>query len=137
MRVKLNTDAPKSILTTDWARVSADDAAKAWIINRALKAVGHLPMFDIDDATDSDAFVVLTPAPDDYRGDMDAVNIVYPAVELKLFDNFELGYIESVFRRRDGRLLGFLTSYFGNNGQGGLAAQDFDPAPGVAVQWLD
>ena len=138
MKVKLNSsEAYKPILTTDWATVSAEDAAKAWIVNRALAAVGHPPMFDIDANTDGDALIVLAPAPDDYRGDMDAIRILYPDVELKLFDNFELGDIDAVYRRGDGRLLGHLTSYYGNNGRGGLAAQDFDPAPGVTVRWLD
>lgn len=36
MKVKINPDAYKAILTTDWATVSADDAALAWIVNQAL-----------------------------------------------------------------------------------------------------
>lgn len=135
MKVKINADAYKAILTTDWASVSPDDAALAWVVNQALKAVGHPPMFDIDDAADSDALVVLTPAPDHYRGDMDALNILYPDVDLKWVDNHDLGDIHAVYRKSDGRLLGHLVSYYGNNGRGGLAAQDFDPAPGVTVRF--
>lgn len=139
MRVKINSgsDAYKAILTTDWTTVSADDAALAWIINQTLKAVGHPPMFNIDDAGGGDALVILTPAPDGYRGDMDALNILYPNVDLKWVDNHDLGYIDAVYRQEDKRLLGFLTTYFGNNGKGNLAAQDFDPAPGVTVRWVD
>ena len=136
MKVKINAEAYKPILSTNWATVSADDAALAWIVNRALKAVGHPPMFDIDADADGDALVVLTPTRDGYRG-YDALNILYPNVDLKWIDNHDTGYIDAVYRKADGRLLGFLTSYYGNNGKGGLAAQDFDPAPSVTVHWLD
>lgn len=134
MKVKIN-DAYKAILTTDLASVSTDDVSVAWIVNRALSAAGRPPMFDIDADADGDALVVLTSAPDDYRGDMDAIHILFPDVDLKLVDDHDLGDIHAVYRKGDGRLLGHLTSYYGNNGRGGLAAQDFDPAPGVTVKF--
>lgn len=133
MKVKIN-DAYKAILTTDQTNVSADDAALAWVVNRALASVGAPPMFDID-GDDGDALVVLAPAPDDYRGDLDAISILYPDVNLRLVDdNSGQGDVHAVYRKRDNLLLGHLISYFGNNGKGGLAAQDFDPAPGVLVR---
>jgi hypothetical protein len=135
MRVKINSDAYKTILTADWTSVSADDAALAWIVNRALSAAGQPPLFDIDDAdTDDTALIVLAPAPDDYRGSMDAIHILFPDVDLKVVDDFDQGDVCAVYRK-DGKLLGHLTTYYGNNGRGGLAAQDFDPAPGVVVKF--
>lgn len=134
MRIKLNNNAYKSILSTNWANTSADDAVLAWIINRALTSTGHSPMFDIDDIGCIDAMVVLTPVSDGYGG-RDAIEISYPDVDLKWVDNHDLGDIHAVFRKKDSRLLGYLTTYYGNNGRGKLAAQDFDPAPGVRVHF--
>ena len=136
MRVKINSDSDvyKAILTTNWTSVSPDDAVLAWVVNQALTSAGHPRMFDIDDTADSDALVVLTPAPDGYRG-MDALDILYPDVDLKFFSYHNLGDVHAVHRKQDGRLLGYLTTYYGSNGRGRLAAHVFDPAPGVTVRF--
>ena len=134
MKVKLNAEAYKPILSTSWTKASVDHATLAWIVNKALASAGAPPLFDIDDAGE-EALVILTPVSDGYGG-RDALEISYPDIELRFFDYHDLGDVHAVYRQ-DGRLLGHLVTYYGNNGKGRLAAQDFEPAPGVIVRFDD
>lgn len=52
----------------------------------------------------------------------------------RAIDYHDLGDVHAVYRK-DGRLLGYLTTYYGSNGRGRLAAHNFDPAPGVTVKF--
>ena len=134
MKVKINAEAYKPILSTSWTKASVDHATLAWIVNKALASAGAPPLFDIDDAGD-DALVILAPVPDGYGG-KDAIDILYPDdVDMKFVEYHDLGDVYAVHRRGDGRLLGYVTTYYGSNGKGRLAAQDFDPAPGVTVRF--
>lgn len=137
MKVKLSDSAYKHILSEKWVSARADEALIAWMVNRALASVGHPPMFDIDDTNDTEeALVLLAPASDGYGG-RDALCILYPDIDLKFVEEFDSGDVQAVHRRKDGRLLGFLTTYRSNNGRGRLSGQDFKPAPGVRVYYDD
>lgn len=135
MKVKLNKAYYKVFLNEDWVNVGVDGTMLAWVINRALASVGAQPMFKIDDTTGEEALVILAPTSDSYGG-QDALDILYPDdIDMKFVEYHDIGDVYGVYRKSDGRLLGFLTRYYGNNGRGRLAAEDFDPAPGVRVRF--
>lgn len=135
MKVKLNKAYYKVFLNEDWVNVGVDGTMLAWVINRALVSIGADPMFEIDDTTGEEALVILASVSDSYGG-QDALDILFPdEINMKLVEYHDRGDTHAVFRKKDGRLLGFLISYFGNNGRGRLAAQDFDPAPGVRIRF--
>jgi hypothetical protein len=136
MRVKLSDSAYKHILSDTWVSARADEALLAWLVNRAFASVGEPPFFEIDDtdiSADDEALVILVPVSNG-RGEDAALRILYPEVDFKLVDNFYEGDVRAVHRKKDGRLLGFFTTYYRN---GWLAEQKFDPAPGVRVYYDD
>ena len=136
MRVKLNNNAHKHILSEKWISASTDEAALAWVVNQALASMGALPMFSIDDTTEEEALVILAPTWDGFGG-RDALCILYPDVTIKWVEDFDWGNVHAIHRQNDGRLLGFLTTYRTNNGRGRLSSQVFNPAPGVKVHYDD
>lgn len=78
--------------------------------------------------------VRLAPAPDEYRGDLSCVAFV-DKVERKPLRGDGQPDRSEVYK--GGALIGTLLSWYGNNGHGKLAAQEFQPAPGVEVIWED
>lgn len=136
MRVRLSDEAYRHILSEQWVSARADEALLAWLVNRAFASVGEPPFFEIDDtdiSADDEALVILVPVSNG-RGEDAALRILYPEVDFKLVDNFYEGDVRAVHRKKDGRLLGFFTTYYRN---GWLAEQKFDPAPGVRVYYDD
>jgi len=83
-----------------------------------------------------DLKVVLRPAPDDYRGHLDCVDIISPEVKLVLVLDEVDQAIYDVFTVDRSQLLGQLECRYGNNGNL-LAFQEFTPAPGVQVEWVE
>lgn len=136
MRVRLSEEAYRHILSEQWVSARADEALIAWMVNRALASVGEPPMFEIDEtniSSDDEALVILVPVSNG-RGEDAALRILYPDVNFKLVDNFYEGDVQAVHRQKDGRLLGFLVTYYTN---GRLGSHKFDPAPGVRVYYDD
>ncbi len=79
--------------------------------------------------------VCLRQAEDGYRGDMSCVNILTPHEEKLIEDNEGQGDVYDVVDKTNGEVLGLLTRWYGNNGQGKLAAEKFCAKEGVEEQW--
>lgn len=136
MKVRLVDDMVyRHMVSEEWASVNANIAALAWVVNQALASAGAPAMFEIEDSCepDEEALVILVPVSNG-RGEDAALRILYPEVDFKLVDNFYEGDVRAVHRKKDGRLLGFFTTYYRN---GWLAEQKFDPAPGVRDYYDD
>lgn len=68
------------------------------------------------------------PAPDGYRGDMDALEIVPPYKSGKKVDSpAGWGHYAVEVLDPDGNVVGILEDAYGNNGQGKLAASRYYP----------
>lgn len=74
--------------------------------------------------------VRVSPAPDDYRGDLSCVAFL-DAVEKKTVGGDGSPYRVQV--SKNGAVVGELKEWYGNNGRGKLAASEFLPADGVTV----
>lgn len=75
--------------------------------------------------------IILEHSPDDYRGDLDAIDIITPNTRESLNDgSFPL--MEEILVT--GEPAGILLTYFGNSGKSWkIASQEFHPMPGWNV----
>jgi len=77
--------------------------------------------------------ILLRKAPDGYRGDKTCIDFLGKVeFDWDFFDHADVCMV-----KKNGAPVGRLEQCHGNNGRGKLAAESFDPLPGVEVEWVD
>ena len=77
--------------------------------------------------------VRITTAPDGYRGDLSCIKFI-DSVEKKNVRGDGVPYQYDIYK--NGVMIGVLTSYYGNHGDGKIASQSFASNKGVNVIWV-
>jgi len=79
--------------------------------------------------------IQIDKAPDAYRGDPSCISFITD-VDISPIGGDGFPDVSAV-RLPEGTRVGTLRTWYGNDGKGKLASQDFEPADGVSVKWVD